>query len=157
MSPRAAWRLESLGFTRVYDYAPGKADWAASGRPVEGTLASEPRVGPYARTDIPTCGLDERVADVAARTRRAGWNTCLVVNESGVVLGRLFRKELDAGGDTRAEDAMRPGPVTFRPNVTVEEMAHYLSHRDMKTALVTRPDGTLIGLFRDKDDEGGDP
>ena len=26
MSPRAAWRLESLGFTEVYDYVDGKAD-----------------------------------------------------------------------------------------------------------------------------------
>ena len=38
MSPRAAWRLEGLGFERVYDYVPGKADWFASGLPKEGRL-----------------------------------------------------------------------------------------------------------------------
>ena len=27
MSPRAALRLDSLGFTRVYDYIAGKIDW----------------------------------------------------------------------------------------------------------------------------------
>jgi hypothetical protein len=33
MSPRAAWRLEGLGFERVYDYVPGESDWFASGLP----------------------------------------------------------------------------------------------------------------------------
>ena len=31
MSPRAAWRLESLGFSHVYDYVAGKIDWLAAG------------------------------------------------------------------------------------------------------------------------------
>src|SRR6266511_4403171 len=37
MSPRAAWRLESMGFAEVYDYVAGKADWGAAGLPLEGT------------------------------------------------------------------------------------------------------------------------
>ena len=39
MSPRAAWRLESLGFSKVYDYVEGKADWAVAGLPREGDKA----------------------------------------------------------------------------------------------------------------------
>src|SRR5689334_6170303 len=35
LSPRAAARLESLGFADVYDYAAGKADWIAMGLPTE--------------------------------------------------------------------------------------------------------------------------
>jgi hypothetical protein len=30
MSPRAASRLESIGFKQVYDYTAGKAEWEAS-------------------------------------------------------------------------------------------------------------------------------
>ena len=45
MSPRAAWRLEGLGFERVYDYVPGKADWSASGLSTEGTQASMLTIG----------------------------------------------------------------------------------------------------------------
>ncbi len=30
MSPRAAARLETLGFTKVYDYVGGKTDWLAA-------------------------------------------------------------------------------------------------------------------------------
>ncbi len=39
MSPRAAWRFESLGGTRVYDYVAGKVDWFAAGLPREGRPA----------------------------------------------------------------------------------------------------------------------
>ena len=31
MSPRAACRLEALGFTELYDYVAGKADFVVSG------------------------------------------------------------------------------------------------------------------------------
>lgn len=34
-SPKAADRLESLGYDRVYDYAAGKVDWKEAGLPVE--------------------------------------------------------------------------------------------------------------------------
>jgi hypothetical protein len=35
MSSRAACRLEQLGFTEVYDYHAGKADWLAHGLETE--------------------------------------------------------------------------------------------------------------------------
>src|SRR5919204_4589370 len=115
MSPRAAWRLETLGFPEVYDYVPGRADWAASGRPVEGEFASVPTIGSLGHRDVPTCALDERVANVAERVRAAGWDTCIVTIDGGVVLGRLFRHELEGPEERTAEEAMRPGPSTFRP------------------------------------------
>lgn len=34
-SPKAARRMEELGYTRVYDYAAGKEDWKAAGLPTE--------------------------------------------------------------------------------------------------------------------------
>jgi 3-mercaptopyruvate sulfurtransferase SseA len=44
MSPRAAWRLKTLGFERVYDYVGGKADWLAHGTlcTIAATCASNP-------------------------------------------------------------------------------------------------------------------
>src|SRR5438309_12115020 len=33
MSPRAAWRLESVGFSEVSDYVAGKNDWMSAGLP----------------------------------------------------------------------------------------------------------------------------
>ena len=43
MSPRAAWRLETLGFAQVFDYADGKLDWMTAGLATEGTNATKPR------------------------------------------------------------------------------------------------------------------
>ncbi len=146
MSPRAAWRLETLGFPEVYWYAGGKADWMASGLPVEGTEANVLRIGDHAKRDVPTCRLDERIADVGERVRRANWNTCFVVTEEGVVLGRLYEKELKMTDERAAADVMHSGPSTFRPDVSVHEMLEYMRENDLTTAPVTTSDGRLIGL-----------
>ena len=55
MSPRAASRLESIGFERVYNYVAGKADWGSAGLALEGENGSETRAGAHIRTDVPTC------------------------------------------------------------------------------------------------------
>lgn len=34
-SPRAAERMEKLGYERVYDYVAGKMDWKEAGLPIE--------------------------------------------------------------------------------------------------------------------------
>src|SRR5438094_9070898 len=106
MSPRAAWRLESIGFTRVYDYVAGKADWGSFGRPIEGRRPSGTRVGAHVRADVPTCAPGDRLRDVGDRVEGAGWDTCFVVNEQRVVLGRLGRSALSRPGDSTAEFAM---------------------------------------------------
>ena len=67
MSPRAACRLETLGFEQVYDYVPGKSDWLARGQPSEGELASQPTAGSCAHDDVVTCPLDARVGSVRER------------------------------------------------------------------------------------------
>src|SRR6266545_5933121 len=103
MSPRAAWRLESMGFAQVYDYTAGKLDWLAAGLATEGSNAQRPRAGDVARSDVPTCGLDERLGEVARRVREAGWDACVVVNPERVVLGLLRGKELEGDQGLRIE------------------------------------------------------
>jgi CBS domain-containing protein len=151
MSARAAWRLETLGFEQVFRYAPGKADWMAAGLPIEGSRASIPRVGSVARRDVPTCRLDERVGDVSARVRAAGWDLCVVVNQVNVVLGRLARAALDGDVDATVETVVEPGPVTYRPDVVAEDAARRLGERHVQSVLVTTGDGELIGVFRAED------
>ena len=151
MSPRAAWRLESLGFTRVYDYAAGKLDWLAAGLPTEGSDAQRPRAGDVARREVPTCGLGERLGEVARRVREAGWDACVVVNDQRVVLGLLRGKELEGDQGLRIERAMRPGPSTFRPHVPIAEMARFMVDHDLDSSPVTTSDGRLVGLLRRSD------
>ena len=151
MSPRAAWRLESLGFTAVYDYVAGKADWFARGLPRAGRLAEVPTVGDLARRDVPTCGPADRVGEVRERVLAAGWDLCVVVNERRIVLGRLRRRELDGDPGLLAGAIMEEGPTTYRPNQPAGETARYLAERKVAGVLVTTSDGALLGLFRRED------
>src|ERR687888_241323 len=103
MSPRAAWRLESIGFTQAYDYVAGKADWGSAGLPLEGTNGSETRAGAHARTDVPTCRPDDRLRAVCERLDESGWDTCFVVDEGRIVLGRIGRRAIRGREDVSAE------------------------------------------------------
>jgi predicted transcriptional regulator len=145
MSPRAACRLESLGFTQVFDYVPGKADWFASGLPRDGKLASLPTVGDVARRDVPTCAPAEKVG--ATQERAAGWDRCVVVSKERVVLGQLREEELTSDPEASVEEVMRNGPATFRPNEPVGKVARRMRERGARAVLVTTSDGRLVGLF----------
>jgi rhodanese-related sulfurtransferase/CBS domain-containing protein len=154
LSPRAACRLETLGFTEVYDYRTGKQDWIGAGLPTEGTFAQRPRLVDVVRRDVPTCSLDERLGDVRDRAAAAGWDACVVVSQDRVVLGLLRAKELQADPQLLVERVMRPGPSTYRPFVSVEEMRRTMTERNLESSPVTTSDGKLVGLVR-KQDVGG--
>jgi hypothetical protein len=79
MSPRAACRLELLGFTQVYDYVAGKADWLAHGLPTEGEQAQIPRAKDVLRRDAVTARPEEPVGLVAARVAGSPYGFALVV------------------------------------------------------------------------------
>jgi predicted transcriptional regulator len=146
MSPRAAWRLERLGYHPVYHYLTGKADWLAAGLPTEGAADRSARVDGVMHRSVPTCTPEEVVADVVRRVKSDGAQVCIVVTESRVVLGRL-RVDLADALDTRtAEEAMDPGPVTVRADVGVVETLDRMRARRVRSLIVTNPDGVLLGL-----------
>ena len=147
MAPRAAARLEHLGFSNVFEYKPGKVDWMAAGLPTEGENSTHPRAADVARKDVPTCALDERLGDVAKRAGAAGWDAAVVVDERRTVLGLLRTAELRKNPELRIEEAMRPGPSTFRPYVTIKEMADYMVEHDLASSPITTSYGVLIGLL----------
>ncbi len=151
MSPRAAWRLESLGFGEVYDYVAGKLDWMAAGLPTEGTNAAHPRAGDVARKDVPTAKLEERLGDVRERVKAGGWDAVVVINDERVVLGLLRAKELDKDPDLSLEQAMRPGPSTFRPYESIKKMADYMAEHKLESSPITTSDGRLVGLLLQRD------
>jgi Mg/Co/Ni transporter MgtE len=63
------------------------------------------------------------------------------------VLGLLRSKELGKEPDLLIEQAMRPGPSTFRPYVAIKEMADFLIEHDLENSPVTTSDGRLVGLL----------
>ncbi len=148
MSPRAACRLETLGFEQVFDYVEGKADWLARGLSTEGERADEHRAGHLARSDVVTCPLAERVGDVRPRVEASPYGFALVVADGDVLLGRLRRAALDGDPDRSAEDVMEPGPSTVRMDTALDKLAERLDRGGLKTAVVSTPDGALVGIVR---------
>lgn len=148
MSPRAACRLDALGFAHVYDYTAGKAEWLAYGLPTEGERADRPRAGLFARHDVATCGLDERVDVVRERVADSPFGFALVLSASGVLLGRLRKNALELGPVALAREVMESGPSTVRPDVDAAKLAARLSARGLTSAIVTTPDGRLVGVVR---------
>jgi predicted transcriptional regulator len=135
----------------VYDYRTGKQDWLGAGLPTEGTNTQRPRLVDVVRRDAPTCSLAERLGDVRDRVIAAGWDACVVVSQDRVVLGLLRAKELQADPHLLVERVMRPGPSTYRPSVSVEEMRRTMTERNLENSPVTTSNGKLVGLVRKQD------
>jgi CBS domain-containing protein len=119
----------------------------AAGLPTEGTNSRQPRAADLARKQALTCSLEERVGEVRERARASGWTAAVVVNDENVVLGLLREKELESEPDRRVQEAMRPGPSTFRPHASAEEVAKFMVEHDIPSAPITTSDGRLVGLL----------
>jgi rhodanese-related sulfurtransferase len=147
LSARAAWRLEILGFTQVFRYTAGKADWLASGLPREGNQASTPHAGNLTCPEISTCSLTERADEVAKRLQSEVWDVGVVTNDQHVVLGLVKREALASHPQATIEEVMQSGPATIRPSWTIEETVEYMQKPDTEIILVTTSDGELMGLL----------
>ena len=152
MSPRAACRLEQLGFTEVYDYVPGKADWRAHNLPIEGDAADAPTAGRLAQDDVVTSRLDDPVEEIRERVDASPYGFALVTTAGGVLLGRLCASAMrTAPPAATAESVMEPGPSTVRPDTPARDLAERLAQRDLDTAIVSTPEGRLLGVVRRTD------
>jgi CBS domain len=151
MAPRAAARLESLGFREVLEYKAGKSDWLAAGLPTEGENSRCPRAGEASRKDVVLCGLKDRLGDVRDRAATTELKVAVVVDAQQVVLGLLRSKQLEMDPDLAVERAMRPGPSTFRPYVSMKEMADYMVEHSLESVPITTSDGKLAGVLLKSD------
>jgi CBS domain-containing protein len=130
----------------VYDYVPSKEDWLARGLPTEGEKANLPRAWKLARDDVVTCALDDLVGEVRERILASPYGFGFVVSEWGCVLGRMRKSDLDCDPALRAEDVMEAGPSTVRADLSPDELRERLDRKQLRFAVVTTPDGELIGV-----------
>ena len=145
MSPRAAWRLEAAGFGPVYDYVAGKADWLAADLPFEGTAQL---AGMFTRRGVATVAEGTPVAEALGLLEAQGIGPVLVVNQAGVVMGAAYRDGLVAApGEAAVGTVMRFGVSTVRPSEDAAALAQRMGHRRVTRVVVTRSDGTLVGLL----------
>jgi CBS domain-containing protein len=148
MSPRAACRLEQLGFGEVFDFVAGKAAWMAAGLPVDGSRADD-RASTITRVAVPICRIDDTLADVPAAAR--DWGVCVVCDPGGCVLGEIRAGELGRGPEVRVSEVMQNGPATARPSMPVTEIRDHFAKGHATHVLVTTLDGRLVGLVRRDD------
>jgi CBS domain-containing protein len=126
---------------------PGKVDWLARAQPTQ-REGGEPRIGPLARTDVATCALDSPVADIRAAIEPSPYGFALVLTSDGTILGRVRKSRLGDDPTATAESVMDPGPSTVRPDLEVAELRKRLEDKNLRTAIVSMPEGQLIGIVR---------
>jgi CBS domain-containing protein len=148
MSRRAAARLESFGLENICVYVAGKQDWLAFDLPFDGKLAESRTAGSSAMKDIPVCAPLEKISEVRRRAEQAGWHECVVADDKRVVLGLLEKAAWHARDELTVEEVMDPAPLTLRPHFPWESVVQKMNSQKTAVALVTRPDGKLIGLLR---------
>ena len=145
MSPRAAWRLEAAGFGPVCDYMAGKADWLAADLPFEGTARL---AGMFTRRGVATVAEGTAVAEALGLLDAQGFGPVLVLNQAGVVMGAAYRDQLaSAAAEAEVGSVIRFGVSTVRPSEDAAALAERMKQRGVKRVVVTRSDGTLVGLF----------
>ena len=77
-----------------------------------------------------------------------GFGPVLVLNQAGVVMGAAYRDKLAAAaGEAAVGTVMRFGVSTVRPSENAAALAHRMGHAEVTGVVVTRSDGTLVGLF----------
>ena len=140
MSPRAAWRLERMGFAPVYDYVGGKVDWMAAGLPTIRRETSQRRAL-EAVVDVLSCSPDTPVGGLP----RA--ESVVVLNDEGIILGRIGEDRPDDPTQT-AEHSMVPGPTTVRAHEPLDPLLRRMEQRNVTEVLVTTPEGRLLGAVR---------
>jgi len=134
-----------MGFTDVYDYAAGKANWIAMGLPTTRRDA-QPRIEQVARKDAPTCRVQDRLGHLRAKLPE-GWDICVVLNPDRIVLGLVELS--DTFDESKSiEEVMRPAPLTFRPGRSIADTCEYLKSKNVSVALVTTSVGEFVGVLR---------
>jgi CBS-domain-containing membrane protein len=130
---------------------PGKADWLARGLPREGSHADAPRAIDLARQDAATCGLTEAIGAVRERVDASPYDFALVLAAGRVLLGLVRGAALRDDATVAAESVMQPGPSTVRADADPHRLRERLERQHSQTAIVTDPDGRLLGVVRRTD------
>ena len=68
--------------------------------------------------------------------------------EDDTLLGRLRRAALDGDPGASAEELMEGGPSTVWLDTATDRLAERLDRLGLKTAVMTTPEGRLVGVVR---------
>jgi CBS domain-containing protein len=117
----------------------------AADLPFDGTAQL---AGMFTRRGVATVGERTTAAEALRLLEAQGFGPVVVVNQADVVMGAAYRDQLAAAAqEAPVGTVMRLGVSTVRPSEDAPALAHRMGHREVTRAIVTRSDGTLIGLF----------
>jgi CBS-domain-containing membrane protein len=138
---------------------PGKVDWLAHNLPVEGERTDPPTAGRLLRADAVRCGPDDAAADALAAIEASPYSFALVTGSGGTLLGRARESALAQARDGTVEAVMELDPSTVRPHSAAGELAERLAEQDLRWAIVTTPEGRLLGVawWEDLERAAADP
>jgi CBS-domain-containing membrane protein len=123
----------------------GKMDWLGADLPFDGTAQL---AGTFTRRGVATAGEHTAAAEALGLLEAQGFGPVLVLNEAEVVMGAAYRDRLEAAsGTAEVGTVMKFGVSTVRPSEEAAALAHRMGHSGVTRVVVTRSDGTLIGLF----------
>jgi CBS domain-containing protein len=102
----------------------------------------------FTRRGVATTGERTPAAEALRLLEAQGFGPVLVLNQAGVVMGAAYLDRLQAApGDVEVGTVMRFGVSTVRPSEDAAALAHRMGHAEVTRVVVTRADGTPIGLF----------
>jgi CBS domain-containing protein len=103
------------------------------------------------RNDAATCRPPDRIVDVCESIKRSPYPFALVTSDDGTLLGRAPASALDPPSERPVWDVAEPGPKTFRPHASAEKVAGFLADNGYRWAVVTTPEGRLLGVASRED------
>ena len=135
----------------MFDLVGGKSEWRELGLPMQGTGPFRLVAGQVLSPAPATCGPDASSRDIREVLRSAPF--CVVVNERGVVLGRVRPKDLPEEDDVRVGQFMQLGPATVQRREELTGLVERMRDKGVTTILVTTPKGELLGYVDRADAE----
>ena len=102
----------------------------------------------FTRRGVATAAESAPAAEALRLLEVQGFGPVPVLNEAGVVMGAAYRDRLQAvPADAPVGAVMRLGVSTVRPSEDAAALADRMNNARVTRVVVTRSDGTLIGLF----------
>ncbi len=97
------------------------------------------------------CAPDDRAAAVREAIAGSPYPFALVTSREGMLLGRVRASALEAETDRPVGELMELDPSTVRPHRAAGELAERLADDELRWAIVTTPEGRLVGVASRQD------
>jgi CBS domain-containing protein len=102
----------------------------------------------FSRRGVATVAETTPAAEALRLLDAQGFGPVLVLNQAGVVMGAAYREALvSTPVEAETGSVMRFGVSTVRPSEDAAALAHRMGRAEVTRVVVTRSDGTLVGLF----------